>query len=222
MPEMNRVNAGHGSGSSLNPYKSGGGSAGSFFDLLKTHRLIEHDKWSTVAGHVLGERERDAEHGRLTNFHGQVSKNAQPGTELNFQRGDVSARYTLRTPKQKQTKPNTGTFSPVKMAEEPQMEAPASTSHATTAASAPRAENHTVNLGKTIPTHPGTWEGGWMEHNPKTGQAQTKPGYNEFKTRKQHFETGLASQQGHFAVKPEIKIPNYARKAMQPKKPRGK
>lgn len=125
---MSRVTARHGS-SDLSPFKSKGGGGNSFFDLLRTHRLIEHDQWSTVAHHLLGEKERTSQHGRNMEFHGAVQRHAQPGTEVSFQAGDVATKYTKKTPKARVNKTApTGTFSPIKMAEEPQIEPPAASS----------------------------------------------------------------------------------------------
>lgn len=127
MAEMNRIVAGHGSGSSLpTPKSSGGGGAGSFFDLLRAHRQMDHEKWMTVAGHLLGEESKASEHGRLLNFHDTLFKHAKPGTELTFQKGDTSAAYTTREPRKRKPKTSAApTFSPVKLSEEPQQEPPA-------------------------------------------------------------------------------------------------
>ena len=141
MAEMNRIVAGHGSGSSLpTPKSSSGGGAGSFFDLLKAHRQMDHEKWMTVATHLLGEEANASEHGRLINFHDTLFKHAQPGTELTFQKGDTSASYTKkqRQPRKPKTSAAPGPFSPVKLPEEPQMDAPATPAAATSPVAKPK------------------------------------------------------------------------------------
>lgn len=208
MPQMNRVTAGHGTSSSPFDWigKKIQGRATAMQQGIQNaaHQAAEHEHEirTMVTKHVLAK-----------DMHTHITKAGQGGTAVTMDYEGIKTGITKKVKKPR-----------AEQAVTPQehVETPASTPEAASSESTARTEHHTVNLGKTIPTHPGEWSGGYMEHNPKTGRAQTKPGYKEFKTRKQHFEAGLASQTGHFAVKPEIKIPNYARKAMQPKKPRGK
>lgn len=213
MPEMNRAAAGH--GSSAFPFKGGTsqpkgrvaslieGMAAGQNNLAAQKAQHEHEINTMVTKHVLAK-----------DMHTHVYKGAGAETPVAMDYEGIKTSIVKKAPKVR----GAAAVTP-----EEHIETPASTPHAAEAESAPRETHHSGDatfVGNTIPTHPGTWEGGWMEHNPETGQAQTKPGYKEFKTRKQHFETGIASQQGHFAVKEGIKIPNYARKAMQPKQPR--
>ena len=205
MGEMNRATAGHGSGGPL--FKSGvkkqsrlsslaEGIAGAQNQKLQN----EHEIHKMVTKHVLAK-----------DMHTHIYKGAERGTPVTM---DYEGIKTGIVKKQRKVK-GAESIAPAE-----HVETPASTPQAAEAESTPRAEHHSGNatfVGGTIPTHPGTWEGGWMERGPK-GVMRTKPGYKEFKTRTQHFEAGIASQQGHFAVKPGIKIPNYAKKAMQPKK----
>lgn len=217
MPEMNRAVAGHGSSapfsggtkqpkgrlSSLLNSIASANNPGSSYNPEEQAANHEHEIRTMVTKHVLAK-----------DMHSHISKDAHDETPVTMDYEGIKTGNVKRARKVRGAQAT---------APAEHTETPASTPQATEAESAPRQENHTTNapvVATTIPTHPGTWSGGWMEHNPKTGQAQTKPGYNEFKTRKQHFEQGLASQGGHFAVKPEIKIPNYARKAMQPTQPR--
>lgn len=210
MGEMNRAVAGH--GSSTSPFSGGTskpkgrlasmveGMAAGQNQLAYQHAQNEHDIRSMVTKHVLAK-----------DMHSHVHKNAEEGTQMDMDYEGIKTGNIKRTRKQRTTAPA--------------VDAPGETPHVTE--QAPASEPHTNNapvVAKTIPTHPGTWEGGWAERGPK-GQMQTKPGYKEFKARKAHFEEGIAAQSGHFAVKEGIKIPNYARKAMtpkQPRKPRGK
>lgn len=210
MAEMNRTTAGH--GTSGNPFdwidKKIKGRANAMQQGINTaayqHAEHEHEINKMVVGHVLAK-----------DYQTHLSKHAADSTEISMQHGDITTKITRKPRKSKGAQAVTPTE---------HVETPASTPHAAEAESTPRAEHHSGNatfVGGTIPTHPGTWEGGYLEHGPK-GKARVKPGYSEFKSRKQHFETGLASQQGHFAVKEGIKIPNYARKALKLNKPKGK
>ena len=207
MPQMNRVTAGHGSSSSPFDWigKKVAGRASAMQQGIQgaANQAAEHEHEirRMVTKHVLAK-----------DMHTHISKDAHPETPVTM---DYEGIQTGNVKRARKTRGAAATTP------QEHIETPASTPHAAESESTPRAEHHSGNatfVGATIPTNPGTWEGGYMEHNPKTGRAQTKPGYKEFKTRKAHFEAGLASQQGHFAVKEGIKIPNYARKAMQPKK----
>jgi hypothetical protein len=151
------------------------------------------------------------QHVLAKDMHTHISKGAQAETPITMTYGNIQTGIIKKAKKVRGAEAVTP---------EQHVETPASTPEAAAAESAPRAEHHSGNatfVGATIPTNPGKWEGGWMERTAE-GKMQTKPAYTEFKTRKQHFEAGLASQKGHFAVKEGIKIPNYAKKAMQPKK----
>ena len=207
MPQMNRVTAGHGSSSSPFDWigKKIEGRASAMQQGIQSAAAQqadhEHEIRRMVTKHVLAK-----------DMHTHIYKGAQGETPVTMDYEGIKTGI-VKAPKKVRGAAAT--------APETHIETPASTPHAAEAESTPRETHHSGNatfVGATIPTNPGTWEGGYMEHNPKTGRAQTKPGYKEFKTRKAHFEAGLASQQGHFAVKEGIKIPNYARKAMQPKK----
>lgn len=209
MPEMNRVRAGHGTSGSPFDWigkKIAGRSAAMQQGIAgAAHQKAEHEHEinKMIVGHVL-----------TKDMVTHVAKHAADETGVSVAHGDIQTSFTRKPRKNKGAQSITP---------ENHVETPASTPHAAEAESAPRAEHHSGNatfVGGTIPTHPGTWEGGWMEQGPKG--MQTKPGYKEFKTRKQHFEAGLASQTGHFAPKEGIKIPNYARKALKLNKPKGK
>ena len=206
MSEMNRVTAGH--GSSNNPFDWIGKKVAGRTSAMQQGILgaanqkaqHEHEIHSMVTKHVLAK-----------DMHTHITKSAGEATPITMDYEGIKTGIVKKTKKVRGAEATTP---------ESHTETPASTPQASEAESAPREEHHAGNatfVGATIPINPGEWKGGYMEHNPKTGRAQTKPGYKEFKTRKQHFELGLASQQGHFAVKPGIKIPNYARKAMNPK-----
>lgn len=206
MPEMNRTTAGH--GTSGNPFDWIGNKVAGRANAMQQGIASaaaqqadhEHEIRKMVTKHVLAK-----------DMHTHISKDAHPETPVTMDYEGIQTGNVKRARKPRAAQATTP---------EEHVETPASTPQATEAESAPREEHHSGNatfIGATIPTNPGEWKGGWMERN-ASGQMQTKPGYKEFKTRKQHFEAGLASQQGHFSVKPEIKIPNYARKAMQLKK----
>ena len=218
MSQMNRVTAGHGSGG--NPFdwigKAVSGRASALQQGIQSagHQQAEHEHESRMQsaehGHEINKMV--AKHVLAKDMHTHIMRGAAGETPVSMDYEGIKTNITR--------KPRTVRGAEA-TAPETHVETPASTPHAAEAESAPREEHHSGNatfIGATIPTNPGEWKGGYMEHNPVTGRAQTKPGYKEFKTRKQHFESGLASQQGHFAVKEGIKIPNYARKAMQPKK----
>lgn len=218
MSQMNRVTAGHGTSSSPFDWigKAVAGRTAAMQQGIQSaaHQQAEHEHQSRL---------QEAEHGHeihkmvvghvlAKDMQTHLGKHAADLTEISMEHSGIKTKITRRPRAVKGAQAVTPTE---------HVETPASTPHAAEAESAPRSEHHSGNatfIGATIPTNPGEWKGGYMEHNPVTGRAQTKPGYKEFKTRKQHFESGLASQQGHFAVKEGIKIPNYARKAMQPKK----
>jgi hypothetical protein len=209
MSEMNRVTAGHGSGG--NPFDWIGKKVAGRTSALQ--QGIQHAA-SQQADHEHEIRKMVTQHVLAKDMHTHISKDAHSETPVTMTYGNIQTGNVKRARKSRMAQPPAAeTTTPSE-----HVETPASTPQAAEAESAPREEHHKTFVGATIPTTPGEWSGGYLEHNPKTGKAQTKPGYKEFKTRKQHFESGLASQQGHFAVKPEIKIPNYARKAMQPKK----
>ena len=206
MPEMNRVTAGHGSSNSPFDWigKKVAGRSNALQQGIQSAAYQsaehEHEIRKMVTKHVLAK-----------DMHKHISKGAADTTPVTM---DYEGIKTSNVRKPRKSK-GAELITP-----ETHSETPASTPQAAEAESAPRAEHHSGNatfVGGTIPTHPGTWEGGWMERGPK-GVMRTKPGYKEFKTRTQHFEAGIASQKGHFAVKEGIKIPNYAKKAMQPKK----
>jgi len=207
MPEMNRVTAGHGTGS--NPFAKIGEKVSGRLNAM--HQGIqsavsqqadhEHEINKMVVGHVLAK-----------DMVNHLAKHSADQTEISMDHGNISTTFTRRPRNVRGAAATTP---------EAHVETPASTPNAAESESTSREASHSGNttfVGATIPTNPGEWAGGFMEHNPKTGRAQTKPGYKEFKTRKQHFQAGLASQQGHFALKPGVKVPAYARKAMQPKK----
>jgi len=197
---MNRVTAGH--GSSGNPFNWLGSKSSGRLNAMQQGIASaasqqadqEHDIRRMVTKHVLAK-----------DMHTHISKDAQDETPVTMdyeglQTGNVKRARKVRTPK----------------VETPQAtEAPAETK----APETPAATHSTGQIIATnIPTNPGEWKGGTVQRNPKTKRAEANPAYRDFKTRKQHFDTSIATQTGHFAVKPEIKIPNYARKAMQPKK----
>ena len=207
MPEMNRTTAGH-------------GVSGSPFDWIGkkvSGRLGEMQKGMTNTANQKMEHEHEinkmvTKHVLAKDMHTHISKGAEGGTSVTMDYEGIATGNVKRNKKPRGAQAVTP---------EEHVETPASSENAASSESAERQQNHSGQgtfVGGNVPTHPGSWSGGWMEHNPKTGRAQTKPGYKEFKARQQHFESGLASQQGHFDVKPGIKIPNYARKAMQPKK----
>jgi len=200
MSQMNRVTAGH--GSSGNPFNWLGSKSSGRLNAMQQGIASaasqqadqEHDIRRMVTKHVLAK-----------DMHSHVYKGAQGETPITMdyegiQTGSVKKASKTRAPK----------------AEAPQAaEAPTETK----APEAPAATHSTGQVIATnIPTNPGEWKGGTVQRNPKTKRAEANPAYRDFKTRKQHFDTSIATQTGHFAVKPEIKIPNYARKAMQPKK----
>jgi hypothetical protein len=211
MAEMNRTTAGHGTGG--NPFdwigKKVQGRANAMHEGIQKAAYQkaehEHDIHKMIVGHVLAK-----------DYQTHLSKHAADSTEISMQHGDITTKITRKPRKSKGAQ----AVSPTE-----HVETPASTPQAAASESTPREAHHSGNatfIGGTIPTHPGEWSGGYQDRNPKTGQAQTKPAYKEFKSRKQHFEAGLASQQGHFAPKEGIKISNYARKALKLNKPKGK
>jgi len=206
MPEMNRVSAGHGSGG--NPFAKIGEKVSGRLNAM--HQGIqsavsqqadhEHEINKMVVGHVLAK-----------DMVNHLAKHSADQTEISMDHGDISTKFT-RAPRKTR---GAAAITPAE-----HVETPASTPNAAESESNSREASHSGNttfVGATIPTNPGEWVGGTLEHGPK-GKARVRPGYNEFKTRKQHFEAGLASQAGHFALKPGVKVPAYARKAMQPKK----
>lgn len=207
MSQMNRVTAGHGQGG--NPFdwigKKVAGRSSALQQGIQSAAAQqadrEHEIHKMVTKHVLAK-----------DMHTHISKDAQGETPVTMDYEGIQTGNVKRARKTRGAQATTP---------QEHVETPASTPHAAEAESTPREEHHSGNatfVGTTIPRHPGEWSGGYLQHNPTTGRAETVPGYKEFKTRKAHFDEGLASQKGHFAVKEGIKIPNYARKAMQPKK----
>lgn len=236
MGEMNRTQVGHGNGG--NPIDAAGKKLSNFngglMGMFAQNKQIAHEQTLQQRQH---EHERGMQdsaqlheshmlvgrHVLSKDMHKHLLKNAEPGTGISMEYGDIKTSITKRQPKSRSEHFAESAAAPMETAPE----APKTEEQPTPAQSAPaQPTGHSVNLGSTIPTNPGEWQGGWMEHNPQTGRAQVKPGYAEYKTKKQHFEAGMASQQAaqagqHFVIKSGIKIPNYAKKAMQ-KRAKGK
>lgn len=202
MPEMNRAVAGHGSAN--NPFSGGTAQPKGRMSFLKNAIADSINQGMGVGNQQANNdheiRKMVTQHVLAKDMHSHLHGKSDSGTQISMDYQGIKTGNIKRTPKPRAQKVGT-----------------------TEAPHVPQTPNTAPVVAKTIPTHPGTWEGGTLEHGPK-GRAQVRPGYKEFKARKQSFETGIASQQGHFAVKPGVKIPNYSRKAMQPKqsrKPRG-
>lgn len=105
----------------------GGGFMSHFMNAMAGAKQMEHERFMALAGHVMSEEAKQSEHSRNLEFHGTVAKNAAPGTELKYAKGDLNVSYTTKPAKARAPKPaaSSGTFSPVATHEEPQMEAPA-------------------------------------------------------------------------------------------------
>lgn len=108
---------------------------------------LEGRHQETLAG--LSEKAATGEHSRTLELHGAIQKAAEPGTGVKaaFPSG-MAVEYTTRKPKVRKPKPSaTPNFPPVKVAEEPQQEAPAA------------------------PATPVAKSGPSVKRDPKTGQA---------------------------------------------------
>lgn len=223
MAQMDRVTAGHGQGG--NPFESLPnkiqGRTNSMLYGMQQAKMQgaqhEHERGMQMRDHAHAERMQGATHDQELmmavthhvlgkDMHNHVVKSAEPGTAVSLKYNNLETNITKKNKTPRTPKKSSGgsayALPPIGWPEKPQTQG--------------------VNLGSNIPTTPGEWKGGWMEHNPVTGKAQTKPGYKEFKSKKQHFAEGIASQEAaqvghHFTMKPGIKIPNYAKKAMQKK-----
>lgn len=220
MNEMNRVEVGHGQSKPIS-LKGGNGRKGSFIDSLfgmaRQESAQEHAHRMAITNHVLGEASKDSDVRRFKDVHGHIAKRSKNGTPLALDAFNINASHTVKNPtKKKATVPPSRTggssyaLPPIGWPTESAPEKP---------------QGHSSFLGDTIPTNPGKWQGGTVQRNPKTGKTESNPAYQDWKTRKQNFEGASANiaklQEGnHFAPKPGVKIPNYAKKAMQPKTPK--
>lgn len=64
---------------------------------------IEHEKWKTLAAHVLGQEAATSEHGRRLEFLNQTKKHAEGGTGVDVTVGDYKASFTKKVQKPKET-----------------------------------------------------------------------------------------------------------------------
>jgi hypothetical protein len=60
---------------------------------------LEHDKWRTLAAHVLGQEAATSEHGRRLEFFNQTRKHAEGGTGVDVTVGDYKASFTKKNRK---------------------------------------------------------------------------------------------------------------------------
>lgn len=64
----------------------------------RTHEAdLAHQKWQTLASHVLGQEAATSEHGRRLEFFKQTTKHAEPGTGVGVTTGDYKASFTKKT-----------------------------------------------------------------------------------------------------------------------------
>ena len=116
MPEMSRVQAGHGSdGLAMlkNTFggNNGGSRTGSMLSGINNARMhaanLEHDKWKTTQGHaqeermavvhhVLGEDAAQQAHGRQEHFVNSIVKHSAGGTPITLAHGDASATFVRK------------------------------------------------------------------------------------------------------------------------------
>ena len=113
MPEMNMSRAGVGS-SPFNPIDAiskklgrrvqnaaGGAAAAVNQETTMMHQAAEHEhqKWTQVATHVLGEAANEGQHGRNVHFFDAVNKHAEGGTPVSMGFGDTKLDYTRKAAK---------------------------------------------------------------------------------------------------------------------------
>jgi hypothetical protein len=67
------------------------------------HAQHEHEKWMLAGAHVINEEAKDNEHRRKSEFQKQLHAGAEPGTQVGFTHGDVSASYTKKAKAAKTT-----------------------------------------------------------------------------------------------------------------------
>ena len=108
MPEMNMSRASIGN-TSWNPISSIAnklgqrteGRANAMGEAIKQSQDLEHQKWTTLATHVLSEDAKASEHGRNTHFFEAVNKHAEGGTGVKMGFGDTNLEYTRKAKKVK-------------------------------------------------------------------------------------------------------------------------
>ena len=81
-------------------------------DLQKHASSQEFELKKMYVQHVLGEKSAKSAHKRLGEFHGQLARHSQPGTEVKYKAGDVSASFTKATPKARPVKTETPAAAP--------------------------------------------------------------------------------------------------------------
>ena len=80
---------------------------------------LEHDKWTTLATHVLGQEAATSEHNRRLEFFKTTTKHAEGGTPVGVTTGDYKASFTKKNKRARAPKATTSNAVPVHLMTKP-------------------------------------------------------------------------------------------------------
>ena len=119
---------------------------------------LEHDKWTTLATHVLGQEAATSEHNRRLEFFKTTTKHAEGGTPVGVTTGDYKASFTKKNKRARAPQAATSSAVPVHLMTKPNTPTPEA-SVAPTSTPKMYAYNHPVTGRLTYSETPGGPQG---------------------------------------------------------------